>query len=299
MSYAGFLGLGQPAGSPGLLMDLGNIPNAAIYFVKSGGVNAAGGGRTPDAPLATIDYAIGLCSAGDIILVDPSHAETIAAGASIAIDVAGIQIIGQGIGKRRPLITMSGTTSIITISVANVVYKNIRHVATAQVVKGVSVAAAGAVLEDLEFIDGADQFTTPIDVGSGGAANLCDNTTIRRCVIKSVAAGAAQGIELGEVADGVTIEDCRVKGAFSVAGIHNPTGKVLTDLLIRRNHVRNTATGKEAINLVSACTGEASDNRGYSDIAGAATFVFGSLFLTENYGGRAVSVNGILMPAIA
>lgn len=56
------------------------LTTGSIFFVHSGtGVNALGGGRNPDAPLATLDYAIGLCTAnkGDMIFVMPGHAETL------------------------------------------------------------------------------------------------------------------------------------------------------------------------------------------------------------------------------
>ena len=51
-----------------------------IFFVDSGAATAAdsaGAGRSPDAPFATIDYAIGQCAAnnGDVIYVMPGHTD--------------------------------------------------------------------------------------------------------------------------------------------------------------------------------------------------------------------------------
>src|SRR5690349_3795433 len=75
-----------------------------IYFVGSGvtgATDAAGYGKTPDAPFATLDYAIGQCTAsqGDVIYLLPGHTETTTA---IALDVAGVRIIGLGWGRIRP-----------------------------------------------------------------------------------------------------------------------------------------------------------------------------------------------------
>lgn len=83
---------------------------------------------TFDAPFATIDGAIGQCTAsrGDIIFVKPGHAETISAAGAIAADVAGVAIVGLGTGSLRPTITFdTATTTTITVSAANVAFKNI------------------------------------------------------------------------------------------------------------------------------------------------------------------------------
>src|SRR4051812_44805907 len=86
------------------LVGIGDHPND-IFFVSSGtGTDAAGYGQNPDSPVATIDYAIGLCAAGkgDTIYVLPGHTETIIAAAGVAADVASINIIGLGTGRNRP-----------------------------------------------------------------------------------------------------------------------------------------------------------------------------------------------------
>jgi hypothetical protein len=52
-----------------------------IFFVNSAnGTNSASYGQNPDAPTATLAYAIGLCTAnqGDRIYVMPGHTEAIA-----------------------------------------------------------------------------------------------------------------------------------------------------------------------------------------------------------------------------
>lgn len=82
---------------------------------------------TFDSPFATIDYAIGQCTAGrgDIIFVKPGHAETISAAGAIACDVSGVAIVGLGVGTARPTITLdTATTTTISVSAANVTWKN-------------------------------------------------------------------------------------------------------------------------------------------------------------------------------
>jgi hypothetical protein len=60
-------------------------------------------------PFATINFAVGACKAnhGDIIMVKPNHAETIATRRPSMMNKAGIAIIGLGSGSSRPTLTFS------------------------------------------------------------------------------------------------------------------------------------------------------------------------------------------------
>ena len=76
----------QGAG-PAFLLDSRFAPGN-VFFVQSthaGAADAAGRGRTPSQPLATIDYAVGLCTAGqgDLIIVLPGHVETVSAAGGL------------------------------------------------------------------------------------------------------------------------------------------------------------------------------------------------------------------------
>ena len=104
------------------------------FYVDSGsatGADAAGYGLSPDAPFLTLDYAIASCAEnnGDIIYVMPGHAETTTA---IALDVAGIKIIGLGWGRSRPTFTATtGASNLVNVTVANVWIENLRFVGAA------------------------------------------------------------------------------------------------------------------------------------------------------------------------
>src|SRR3990167_2616461 len=78
-----------------------------VFFVDSGAslaVDDTAHGDSPERPFATLDYAVGQCTAsnGDIIYVMPGHAETISADSGVDVDVAGVTIIGVGRGASRP-----------------------------------------------------------------------------------------------------------------------------------------------------------------------------------------------------
>jgi hypothetical protein len=83
------------------------VSNATTLQVGEKG-GSDGNKGTFNAPFGTIDYAIGQCTAGrgDVIFVKPGHAETISAAGSIACDVAGVAIVGLGVGNARPTITI-------------------------------------------------------------------------------------------------------------------------------------------------------------------------------------------------
>lgn len=215
---------------------------------------------------ATVDAAIGACTAsrGDMIHVAPGHTETIAAAAGFTADVAGVTIVGYGSGQSVPIFTFTTSTSAdVNVDAANVTLRNLAFVCNiANQTLMVDVNATACTIENCTFTDGSASALTMIDI-NGGAANACDSFKIRNCTFRSLGGfnTADRAIELGEVADGGIIEGCDIDGDFDDAGIHNPTGKILTNLTIRNNRVRNVQSGQHAIELVSACTGQSYGNR--------------------------------------
>lgn len=110
-------------------IDIRQAGDSAVFWVDSGrGSNGNKG--TYLLPFETIDYAIGQCSAnrGDVIYVAAGHAETVASAAEIAVDIAGISIIGLGEGDDAPTLTFSAADSTVLISAANVNFMNFKLV---------------------------------------------------------------------------------------------------------------------------------------------------------------------------
>jgi hypothetical protein len=73
-----------------VLSALGGMPPHDVLFVHSGtGSNASGNG-TKESPLASLDYAVGRCTAskGDVIVLLPGHTETLSSATALALDVA-------------------------------------------------------------------------------------------------------------------------------------------------------------------------------------------------------------------
>lgn len=271
----------------------------SIIFVHSGTGSNSNDGSNPDAPVATIDYAIGLCTAnkGDRIYVMEGHAESVAAAGGIALDVAGVSIIGLGNGENRPVVTfITSTAATITVSGANCLIKNIvfKNDIDSQVVV-MPITGAGSGIDGCEFLEGTSkQYVIGVDLAE-------DRTFVRRCYFKSVTAGADSAIKVSAAKDRICIEDNEVFGDFADACVHNPTSAVATRLLVRGNRLTNLQSGDHAIELVSACTGVIERNVVNSTLAAVGTrgaIDPGSCYCIENYGSDGVGdVSGVLNPA--
>ena len=239
----------------------------SIFFVHSGtGTDGAGYGRNPDAPVATLDYAVGLCTAnkGDTIYVLPGHAETIAGAAGVNLDVIGISVVGLGNGANRPTFSFSAVASTIAVGAAGVRLANLVIEADAASTILLDINADDCTVEHCELREGDDQAVTYVDLNGG--ANGADRCAIRRCKITSIGVGATQGIEIGAVEDALVIEDCWIDGDFSAAGIHSAS--IFTNALVAGNVVSNRQAGDHAIEFTAACTGLLVDNRLYGDTLG-------------------------------
>jgi hypothetical protein len=248
-----------------------------IFFVNSAaGINSAGNGQNPDAPVASIDYAIGLCTAnqGDRIYVMPGHVETIAGAAGVALDVAGVEIIGIGAGAARPKVNFTTTDSTFAVSAANCTVRNILFTGGIDaVVSAVTVAAADFTLRDCEYRDVTGQCTVFLLTTAAADRMVIDNLRHDG----DTAAGTAASIAIVG-GDRIEIKNSRFDGNFSV-GVIDIRTTATTDLEVHdcaartRNSVDifliDTITGStgmigpnlslrlqdNAANITEACTG--------------------------------------------
>lgn len=278
----GITSFGMPVLGSGPVFTTGDI-----YFVDSVTGSDTNDGTAKEKALATIDVAIGKCKAnnGDYIIVMPNHAETITAAAGIDLDVAGITVLGIGHGENRPVVTLgTATAADIDIDAADITVKNIQFTTTIDgVIAAIDVNSKDFLMEDCELRsdEGGTKAQMLIAIDVDGGANGADRATFRRCKFTSETAGADSAIKLTEVQEGVIIENCTFFGDYTDADIHNPSGKVLTNLQLVGNIVRNLNSGNHAVELVSACTGWAVGNRLIGDTLGT-IFDPGSLFCVDN-----------------
>ena len=311
------LGYGREA-SDGRLWVNGNIHYPAggqfsvtggeVFYVNSAATGAAdtNTGKNPSLPFATLDAAIGACTAnqGDTIVVAENHAETITGDGGLALDVAGIRIVGQGWGNQRPRLLMDAAATVTAeITAADVWIENIVFAAGhADIVTCIEIAEAGATLIGVEFEDNAadENFLTPIKCTST-TDNNADNLSVVGCRWISPDAACLEFIEINADLNGA-----RINGNFVVtSGTASPlvlcaTGKDLTGLMLQGNTIQSAMTAGDLLidNDTSANTGIVAFNLvGHLDTAAEVISDCDGVHMFENYASGVVTASGYLLPA--
>lgn len=163
-----------------------------LWFVDSGSAqatDATGAGTNPDTPFATIDFAVGKCTAsnGDRIYVMPGHSENLTSATSLVVDVAGVSIIGIGSGPLRPRLTFT-TAAEATIS----------------------ITAANCRMDNMWLLSA---FTNGVTIGiTGGAA--CDGLVLKNIIMQESVNTQEFliGVQIAAAAHDILIEDFQFHG---------------------------------------------------------------------------------------
>ncbi len=248
-------------------------------------------------PFATIDYAVGKCTAnrGDIIMVMPGHSETISSATSLVFDVAGVAVIGLGTGSLRPDLNFSDTAGSVEVDAADVTLYNLTLTADVTAVTvGVNVDANGFTMDSCEFRYNAtgDDFITMIDI------DAFDDAYISNCVFHAEeTAGCSEAIRMDDALR-TKIINCHFTGDFTDGAIIGEDA-VSTGILIADNYIYNSdTTGGEVIDLNVASTGLIVGNRCGTLFPTAPYTAFdpGSCLCLENYVANAIDESGALTP---
>lgn len=276
-----------------------------VFWVNSTSVLAPGGvggsnnnDGTYQRPFATIDYAVGQCTAnrGDIIMVMPGHSETISSATSLVFDVAGVAVIGLGTGSLRPDLNFTATAGSVEVDAADVTLYNLTFTADVTgVVVGVNVDANGCTIDSCEFNFNAtgDDFKTGLDVDT-----VSDFTfTNSKFFAEEGTAGCLEAIRLD------TVTRCNISDNFFIGDFTD--GAIIGEdaagsgHLITGNYIYNAdVTGGEGIDINVATTGIIADNRlgTLFTTAPETTFDPGSCLCLENYVVNAINESGIIVP---
>lgn len=270
----------------GAINGIVNSSTGNVFYVDSGsGDNSDGHGTTRSAPFATIDYAIGKCTAdnGDTIIVMPGHAETIDASDEFDADVAGISIIGIGRGTDMPTLTSSETDGYVTFGAANITMKNIAFLAGADgVEKAISVEAAAddCNFDSLYFMESGatNEYTRGIVSAAGADRNVYQNCT----VYSADAVGATNWLDLDTgVQNGTMVLNNFIYGEFAEGPIHSDD--IDLDVYVAGNVITNLTTGQHCIEFSTTALGVLANNQCSCDTL-SASYDPGSLKMTApNY----------------
>ena len=284
--------------------------NAQVIFVDSAATNTLDAddtehGHSFDKPVATLDYAIGLCTdgQGDVILVAPGHTENLDSATACVVDISDLTIVGLGTGMNRPTFSFSETAGIVSVTAANVTIKNCRFVSSkANVVIGISAAAGadGLWLEDCYFSDGnhADkELLIAISL-----ANTCDDVTILNCDFHTTSGGdCTAAIFATSANDRLRIEGCHMYGEWSASCIDANATTLHLEIDIKDNVLVNQHATGIAIELYTGTTGALVRNMvaQTTDTVDAAITGDDAVYEFENYECDAVAKHAIIIPAAA
>jgi hypothetical protein len=261
------------------------------FFVHSGtGTDAAGYGRDPSNPFATVEYAINngvTAGQDDVIIVMAGHNEG-AIAAIFDLDKAATHVIGCGEGGNRPIFDYDNAAATIDMGADNCSIENIQlRPSVTDVLIGIDIEAGmtGWVLRDVEVIEGedgagVDDFALGIDIKAGCHKGRIENYKQRQ---HASGAGYIAGIRLTGASDDIEIvnPDIVLTGAAAVAPINGITTLSTNVRVIGGNLESDDEPG---IELLTGTTGILRDNLIFSDLATiAAAIVADGCALHQNY----------------
>lgn len=234
------------------------VSNATTLLVgQQGGSNGNKG--TFDSPFATIDFAVGRCTAlrGDIIVAKANHAEAVTAAAGLALDVAGIAIVFLGSGASRAKITFSTVTGAdLDVDAEGITLVNPRFVAGIDALTGpIDINAAGCAIVNGLYEDAAALATTDCIVADANADDLLIDGWEYR--VSTTGTQKQSNIQIAGATRPV-LKGIRITGDFGTGVIENGTAWIdatLDDVIID-----NAATGPVVgILLQGTSSGQARD----------------------------------------
>jgi len=261
----------------------GHFTTGNVFFVDSGASLAGdnvGSGKSPERPFATLDYAIAYCTAnnGDVIYVMPGHAETVSAAAGLALDVAGISIIGLGRGTDQPTVTLdTADTADVDVDAANILIENINFVAgVADIAAMIDVNATDCTIRNCRFTQSAVNLNALVCIED--ALLLASNRlTVEGCYALMYDAANTHFINMVGTGDGYIIRNNILIGDWGTMAVGG--AGIVTYITIIDNVISNQAnTNDGCINLPVTSTG---------------------LVMRNLCGGAAAQANGITATACA
>lgn len=274
-----------------------------IYFVSStnsAASDSAGFGKDPDSPFATIDYAVGQCTAnqGDVIYVMPNHAETVSAAGGLDLDVAGITVIGLGRGGSQPTVTLgTANTADVDVDAANITVENLHFAANfADIAAAIDVNADDFTLRGCRFTEGTNlNFVICVqDAAAGGS----DRITIENCHAICPDAANTRFVNFAGTGTGHVVRNNTLIGDWGTAAIGG--AGVVTYATVIDNVIYNAATDNDAcINFAATATGICMRNLCGGGAAQANGVTATAMAIAENYYGVASEDLSAILDPIA
>jgi hypothetical protein len=257
------------------------LPSGAIVGIPGGGLvhyvyqDASGNGIASlsmlpsglgDSQNLTVAAALAKCRAdrGDVIVCLPGHVENLATAAAWTA-VAGVTIIGQGVGNDRPTFTWSAAAATLPINVANFRILNCNLLLAGPMVNGtaltvaapITISAAGCEISDCYIPWGfdVDQIVAIGITTTAAADNLKFNRNFCPCPVAAVPTTTFLRLT---GTDNLEIDSAFISGPGSTTTI-GPVQMLTTACLnakITNSIFQNTlAASTIAFTAIAGCTG--------------------------------------------
>lgn len=169
-------------------MPIGIAQPGKVWFVNNSSILAPGGIPGSDfgpgdyiRPFKTIEGALGngkltnFAGRGDYVMVMPNHVETVSNATLMALNCAGVTVIGMGTGDARPTINFGAAAASIVINGANMGFVNMRFVANfANVAACFTVNAKNFYVGNCDFIDNSSALNFVNIVQANVTSNAAD-----------------------------------------------------------------------------------------------------------------------------
>jgi hypothetical protein len=217
-------------------------------------------------------YAATVSGRGDVILVAPNHAETIAAATTLTN--AGVSIVGMGEGNNRPTITFAtATAASLVMASANTTFDNLIFIGNiaSQVVALDFSAAAGGAVRNCVFKAGSATAAPLVTIKTGTASTdmVVDNNTFNYSTNTS---NTPTELVTMNGCDRFQFTNNYVSGNFSTAILNNIT-TLCNDVLVENNALYNLATvATGGIAFFTGTTGYIGSNTCYTAAAANTNF---------------------------
>lgn len=227
---------------------VGNALTGRGKFIYVDSAVDGASGANPSEAVGTLDEAFALCTAnqGDTIVVMPNHSETITGAGGIAHDVAGVSVIGLGVGNQRPRFLMDGGTTVTyAISAADAYVENLVFAAGhADIVACFDVTGVHAHIHNCEFVDNVadENFKSAITCsGADGTANGLRVTNNYFYTPDAATLGFI--LTTGDVTGAVVTDNVVISEGTGLATLITcATGKDLKGVRVLRNFLSSKAT---------------------------------------------------------
>jgi len=269
-------------------MPVVNTYAGKVFWVDSNtGSDSSGNDGGRNQPFGTIDYAVGLCTAnkGDIIMVMPNHAETVSAAGGLALDVAGINVVGIGSGANQPTVTLDTIVSAdVDIDAANVTIENIHFVANfADIAVILDVNAADFTVRGCRFTQADDDLNAKVCI-QDAATTGSHRISVIGCKAIMYDAANTHFINFSGTGTGHIVRDNVLHGDWGTMAIGG--AGVITFCEIVGNVVGNIASTSDAIiSLASTATGIVVGNHGAGAAVQANGITATACVISQNYYG--------------